>query len=649
MCHLNDLATRYLFCFLVPGHCDRINPGLAHRIRPATLALRLRMRSSHSNRSCRDFLAASALAGIFRLKAVLQTMLLAFLLTSAAQAAEPTAVASRLRRPVALVLSDDESLLYVANQKSGSLSMVDAVRRELVKDLDLGKSLSDLVPVPAGNLLLATDESTHELIVLAPSGRELRVRQRLAVSPYPVSVVVSRDGRQAFVASLWSRRLSVVELPSEAASEAKVSQVIDLPFAPRRQVLVKSDRRLIVADAFGGRLAILDPAAGKVESVREVPGHNIRGLGVSSDGSMLLISHQMLNELAHSIRNDVHWGLLMSNDLRWLRLDNVLDAKADLYQGAHMHPLGGASNAAGDPAGLAVTSRGAVVVALAGVGEIAVGKESDFGFYRHKVGKRPTALTISKDGRMAYAANTFSDSVSAVDLVDRETLAEISLGTKPDLSLAERGELLFYDAALSHDSWMSCHSCHTDGHTNGLLNDNLSDDSFGAPKRVLSLLARMDTAPFAWNGSAKDASEQIKKSLEVTMQSDVSPSDKRIESLTAYLETLASPPSLDVLRGTRDSAAVARGEALFAEQRCNRCHAPPTYTTPRTYDVGLEDKQGNRKFNPPSLRGVGHREPYFHDNRAKDLDDVLRNFRHQLKRDLSDGEVGDLKAFLRSL
>ena len=48
---------------------------------------------------------------------------------------------------------------------------------------------------------------------------------------------------------------------------------------------------------------------------------------------------------------------------------------------------------------------------------------------------------------------------------------------------------------------MSCHSCHTDGHTNGQLNDNLSDfKTFGAPKRVLSLLGKRDTMPLAWNG-----------------------------------------------------------------------------------------------------------------------------------------------------
>lgn len=364
---------------------------------------------------------------------------------------------------------------------------------------------------------------------------------------------------------------------------------------------------------------------------------------------MLVMSHQMLNDLAHTIRNDVHWGLLMSNDLRWLKLDRVLEGGGELFQGGHMHPLGHAGNATGDPAGLAMAPDGTVVVALAGVGEVAIGQESDFSLHRTPVGKRPTAVVVTSDSKTALVANTFGDSISFVDLVDRESKAELSLGPQPTPTAVDRGEFLFYDATLSHDGWMSCNSCHSDGHTNGQLNDNFSDASFGAPKRVLSLLGRADTGPFAWNASSATMPDQIKKSLTVTMQTDRTVSDRMLADLTAYVESLPSPPSLSKLRGVQDEAAVRRGQELFQEQRCVRCHAPPAYTTPKTYDVGLKDQQGNDHFNPPSLRGVGQRAPYFHDNRAASLDEVFVKFRHQLKRDLSEAERRDLVAFLDSL
>ena len=196
---------------------------------------------------------------------------------------------------------------------------------------------------------------------------------------------------------------------------------------------------------------------------------------------------------------------------------------------------------------------------------------------------------------------------------------------------------------------MSCNSCHADGHTNGLLNDNLSDGSFGAPKRVLSLLGHSKTAPFAWSGTATTLHEQIKNSLTQTMQADDTPTEEQITALAAYIETLEAPPSIDEARGIQDQKAVDRGRSLFTKLECANCHAAPAYTTPDTYDVGIHDKQGNRKFNPPSLIGVGQRGPYFHDNTAASLDDVFLKHKHQLNRDLEPSELTDLLTFLRSL
>jgi YVTN family beta-propeller protein len=364
---------------------------------------------------------------------------------------------------------------------------------------------------------------------------------------------------------------------------------------------------------------------------------------------MLVIAHQMLNELAHTVRNDVHWGLLMSNDLRWFQLDAVLDPQRDLYTGAHMHPLGEAGNAAGDPAQVVLAADGKFVVALSGVGEIAVGREREFGLQRIKVGLGPVALAVNRQSDRAYVANRLSDSLSIVDLVQRQVVATVALGPKVKLSPADRGEQLFFSAELSHDGWMSCHSCHTDGHTNGLLNDNLSDGAFGAPKRVLSLLGREGTEPLAWDASSDQLEAQIRKSIVNTMQSDLEPSDRQVSAIAAYVRTLSPPPSLDRLRGTQDDEAVLRGQEVFHRQQCGRCHAPPTFTTPRVYDVGLADKQGGQRFNPPSLLGVSQRGPYFHDNRAKTLEDVFTEWRHPSGQPLEPGDRQALISFLRSL
>jgi YVTN family beta-propeller protein len=555
----------------------------------------------------------------------------------------------RLRRPVALQLSADESVLYTANRSSGTVTAIDLGERRVVAELAVGELLSDFKKIPLQPRYLATDESAHELVILADLDAKLRVQQRVPVAPTPVSLVVSNDGRWCVVASLWSHRLTLVHLPNDPQQRPTVAANLDLPFPPRCQLLVNDDRQLVVADAFGGKIAIVDPRQLALLHVRSIPAHNIRGLALSSDRARLIVAQQLLNSLAHTVRNDVHWGLVVSNDLRVLHLKNVLSADKNLFQDARMQPLGQAGNATGDPAGLLVTSRGDMVVSLGGVGEIAYGTPDDLSLERLKVGRRPMGMTASQNGQFLYVANMWDDSVSVVDLSQPRTVAEISLGARPELTLVQRGEILFYDASFSHDSWMSCHSCHTDGHTNGLLSDNLSDGSFGAPKRVLSLLGRRDTAPFAWTGSSQTLATQVRKSIENTMRADDPPSEDEVLAIAAFVDSLPPPPSRDRLRNTLDERAVERGNQLFSELGCDGCHEPPTYTTPDTYDVQLEDREGNRYFNPPSLLGVGQRAPYFHDNRASTLDAVFRRWQHQVPSDLGDQKLDDLLAFLKSL
>ena len=563
--------------------------------------------------------------------------------------ADEAMLATKLRRPIALSYDQTGDWLYVANRDSGSISVLTSAGK-LRAETTVGKQLSDFVPVPGSDLFLAADEQAHQLLVLQSSGEKVEVRQRLAVSPYPVGVTVWDGGKRAAVTSLWSRRVSFIDIDTSAKdAPAKVTKVLDLPFAPRKLIHLPQQQKLIVADSFKGQLAVIEPNKHAIEAVRQFPGHNIRGLGISPNGQMLLVGHQMLNELAHTVRNDVHWGLLMSNDLRWLKIESVLSGGQETYFGSHMHSLGEPGQGGGDPGGLEVAPDGTMIVTMGGAGQVAFGKEDDFSLHRVNVGQRPVAVRLARDGKNAWVVDQYADSLVRVNLNLKEVGETISLGPTPDLSLAQKGEVLFHDSRLAHDRWMSCHSCHSDGHANGQMNDNFGDKSFGAPKRVLSLLSQKDTAPYAWNGKTPDLFQQIQSSLENTMQHNEEVPEADVKALAAYVETLELPPPLDVLRGTSDPVAIARGKTVFENHDCARCHAAPTFTTPKAYDVGLTDKQGNKTFNPPSLRGVSHRGPFFHDNSAATLEDVFLKHQHPGKVNYTEEESADLVKYLKSL
>lgn len=199
---------------------------------------------------------------------------------SPAPATAASAVPARVRRPVALAL-EGERWLWVANARSGSVSLLDTERLEVVDEFPVGESLSDLVRVPASDALLALDDRAHRLLVLSarPEAPALGVLYGVPVAPFPVRVITTPDGRRCIVTSLWSRRVEVFELLPDAPPRRLHS--VELSFAPREPLLLGADR-LLVADAFGGRLAHVDLERGALVRELELPVHNIRGLALTA-------------------------------------------------------------------------------------------------------------------------------------------------------------------------------------------------------------------------------------------------------------------------------------------------------------------------------------------------------------------------------
>jgi YVTN family beta-propeller protein len=557
---------------------------------------------------------------------------------------------SRVRQPVALSPSDDGSRLFVANGRSGSLSVIDVSTSRVASEIDLGRRLADVALLPGGSHLLAVDPEGDALILVDVRPGIPRAVARRAVSPDPVRALVLPGGRRCVVASRGSRRLTSLEIGPTAGDGAPVlgpSRALDLPFRPLALASLRGGDRLVVADAFGGRLAVVDPAAGTLIKLWAIPGHNIRGLAASPDGRWLGVAYQVLERSARTKLEDIHFGALMRNTLRVFPVEGVLGPGTDdaLLDESREADLDGFGNGAGDPAALAFDRDGGVVVALAGVGQLAVSGSPTGQLRRVAAGRRPWAVALSPDGQTAYVADAAEDVVWAVGLPSGHRRRAIPLGPRPEPDAAERGERLFFDARLSHDRWMSCHSCHSDGQTNGLLADTLGDGTFGTPKLVPPLLGVGSTGPWAWNGSAVRLEDQVRKSVETTMQG-TSPTDDQVADLTAYLRSLAPPK---VLSAAVETGSVERGRAAFHARRCDVCHAPPTYTAPGLYDVGLTDGAGLRKFNPPSLRGVGARQPLLHDGRAATLEDVFLRVGHPRGTSMSPTEAADLAAFLRTL
>ncbi len=610
------------------------------------------------------------------------------------------------RRPVAICALDDDRAA-VANSRSGTLSLVDLQEHKIVAEYKLGGQPTDLAIV--SDTLLVTDSEKGRLLALKFNHDRAVIVWQLSVPAHPVSLSVSADGKWCTVCSLWSRRVTFVHLPTKGgANKPKILASVALPFAPREQLLLQEKGHLLVADGFGGRLAAIDVQKHAVTAVHRFPGQNIRGLALTTDNQGVFVSHQLLNELSPPRRSEVIWGVMMSDALRVIQVKHLLDPQAEIMDDSRFIMVGNGTTGAGDPEALIPRDDDRVVILHGGTNEVTIIEPDNLTMLRIPIGRRPVAIeTVGKDQYLI--TNQLSDSLTFLNLAaqpdydrkppykskpksnrtkpysethatnaysssggysqpykrgevltdgrerfltgyaDRKIgIRHISLGKQPATGPAERGEAHFFNARLSLGNWYSCHSCHTDGHTTGGRADTLGDGNEGAPKRILSLGGVHETGPWSWIGRKRQLSEQVEQSLQLTMRNHaLSPKD--IGDMVEFLKTLEPPPPFQPATSNADAAFIKRGRQLFESLDCRSCHNSATLTSEDAYDVGLTDALGTKEFNPPSLRGVGHRPHLFHDNRADSVDEVIRKFRHQLPRDLSESEKQTLIRYLKSL
>ena len=113
--------------------------------------------------------------------------------------------------------------------------------------------------------------------------------------------------------------------------------------------------------------------------------------------------------------------------------------------------------------------------------------------------------------------------------------------------------------------------------------------------------------------------------------------------------------------GSFDSAAAARGEALFkGKATCSQCHVPPLFTEPgwnthKPSEIGIDDFQSNRSpdktYRTAPLRGLfAHMKGgFYHDGRFATLLDVVNHYNDFKKLNLNEQEKNDLIEYLKSL
>ena len=569
------------------------------------------------------------------------------------------------RSPMSLSLSDDGRFAVTANHTSGSVSLVELASGRVVAEHACGRRPVDVAWWDASTLLVSLRDD-DAVAVLERTATGLRTRARIPVgdAPHGLALLGSGPTRRGFVAVSGTDEMVELDLV-----RTRVKQRFKTGGQPRWLVAAPNNRWVISCANVPGEVWVHDVVTGKLVSRRTVfdDAFNLGQPIVLPDSSTVIIPHP-INRSFPVHEDNVQKGWVIDNRLTRLPLP------AGEYWRQKQMNLDEHRSGCGDVHALALSPGNKWLVATCGgshdllilrFGELPWPSADPGDFlpetmrgntrlYRRvELGGRPLGVRFL-DARRVVVANFFLNALQVIDVETARLERTISLGPAPEASLARRGEQIFYDADRSLDSWFSCHSCHTDGHTAGQTFDTLNDGNFDTYKLIPSLRGVSRTGPWTWHGWQTDLGAAMRKSLKATLSSPREPTEDDVRALLAYLKTLDFPTS--PLRRPDGSLGepARRGRALFANKAgCASCHTGKDFTTPDTYKVGLESpRYFFPAFNPPSLRGLHDKRRFLHDGRAHSLEEVLTRHHRPAKlggEKLDKMELQDLIAYLKSL
>ncbi len=167
------------------------------------------------------------------------------------------------RYPAGLAVSPDGARLYVAENLTDSLAVVDLAAAKVVQRFGVERYPYGVVADAAGNVYVSSWGGST-VAAFKPSGGTLIAAGRMKAGRHPSALLLNRDGSRLFVASGSTDRVTVLD---PRARRAITTIVVTPPggpgegSTPNALALSADGRRLFIAEADNNAVSIVDLAA----------------------------------------------------------------------------------------------------------------------------------------------------------------------------------------------------------------------------------------------------------------------------------------------------------------------------------------------------------------------------------------------------
>ncbi|WP_258183034.1 c-type cytochrome [Enhygromyxa salina] len=549
-----------------------------------------------------------------------------------------------------MVRDGTSDLVYVADRQAHRVVRVRAGASSFdVLDRAELREPHGLALSPDGETLYVTSVADHELVAFDTETMFPRWRVELAAEPR--GVAVSADGQHAIVGFLTTGAVANVELgTSPNVSYVALDPAHRVNTDPFSGALVDSGPVLVDVGVAPGH----SPSLADTKDVGLRFARNAYAVGYIGD-DLAIVPHQLSTphlptsgfENTGSYGGGGGFTAPITHRMAMIDAENSFAPSTAFAEIGVHQPRALAYDAADD------------TLYLAGYGNdqvMAVAEVSQASIHMAWVTTVPSPTGCGPDGLAVEGDELFVHCELDRSLVrlDLSTVASAgvpsarqvgaALGPSSRSPAAQRGAELFrrgQDTRVSTGGFMACASCHAEGRTDG-LSWRIEGHNLQTP-----LLAGrvVGTHPFKWDGKDKDLPTSLTNTVGRLGGSGLTANEVR--DLQAFLESLPQP-----LAPTVDSAdSIARGQALFesAETACSACHDGPQLADGVQHDLATNIGS----VDTPSLIGLAHTAPYYHDGSARTLRALLtdKGSVHDMgdTAHLDDRQLDDLIAYLESL
>jgi YVTN family beta-propeller protein len=306
--------------------------------------------------------------------------------------------------------------LYVTNEGSGDMTIIDSSNMEVVETVKLGKrprgihaspdkstiyvALSGTPPAPPGvdeSTLPPPDKSADGIGVFDVAQNKL-VRTIEGGSD-PENFDIAADGKILYVSNEDAAGVSFIDLAS-----GKLTQSIRVGDEPEGVKLSPDGTFLYVTSEAESAVGVVDPKAGKLIKIFKT-GRRPRSIAFMPDGK-----HAYINA-----ENDASVVLVDSVKHEMIKPISLGEPGVIKPMGVLLSP---------DASKLFVTSGRGKKLFIIDTATNAVSTSFE-------VGQRPWGLTLSPDGKTLFTANGPSDDISVVDLASQTVTKKVKCGKSP--------------------------------------------------------------------------------------------------------------------------------------------------------------------------------------------------------------------------